>query len=178
MTLRSAVFLASTLVCSAAADLELLQVKTVYLLPMTNGLDQYLANRITRVGQFRVTTDPAQADAIFTDKLGSAFEDAMEELYPPPAPVEPVRTEKEEEELKKKKRQEAGTLSLERTDLDPRKRVNVWSRGKGNVFLVDRKSKEVLWSDYRRPKSTRPDEMHRTADKIVDRLIDHTKPKK
>ena len=62
----------------------LAEVKRVYLLPMSGGLDQYLANRLTKVGRFEVVTDPANADAVFTDRLGPAFEDKWNELYPPP----------------------------------------------------------------------------------------------
>ena len=35
----------------------------MYLLPMPNGLDQYLANRLTKVAFFQVVTDPKTADA-------------------------------------------------------------------------------------------------------------------
>jgi len=48
-------------------------VQAVYLLPMAGGLDQYLANRLTSAGVFRVVTDPKMADAIFTDQLGAGF---------------------------------------------------------------------------------------------------------
>src|SRR5438105_4290906 len=60
------------------------EVKRVYLLPMTSGLDQYIANWLTKAGRFEVVTDPANADAIFTDRLGPAFEQKWAELYPPP----------------------------------------------------------------------------------------------
>src|SRR5215831_4514427 len=60
------------------------QAKTVYLLPMGNGLDQYLADRLTREGLYTVVTDPTKADAIFTDRIGQSFEQAMKELYQPP----------------------------------------------------------------------------------------------
>src|SRR6185369_14025016 len=60
------------------------EVGAVYLLPMTGGLDQYLANRLTAEGLFRVVTDPKLADAVFTDQLGAAFEQKLVDLYPPP----------------------------------------------------------------------------------------------
>ena len=40
------------------------------------GLDQYLANRLTDDHIFQVVTDPKQADAVFTDRIGEAFRDA------------------------------------------------------------------------------------------------------
>jgi hypothetical protein len=63
----------------------LAQVHTVYLLSMTNGMDQYLANRLTGSGVFQVVTDPKKADAIFTDHLGEAFESQEAEWFPGPA---------------------------------------------------------------------------------------------
>jgi len=53
-----------------------------------------------------------------------------------------------------------------------------FSRGKGNVFLVDRASKAVIWSFYQRPRNASPDEMKHVADKIVDRLMNDAKQKK
>src|SRR5882724_1558612 len=57
-------------------------VKTIYLLPMSGSLDQYLVNWLTRDGRFQVVTDPADADAIMTDRVGEAFEARMAALYP------------------------------------------------------------------------------------------------
>src|SRR5579884_3247407 len=71
---------------AAAAGPDLSKVQTIYLLPMSHGMDQYLANRLTSEGVLRVVTDPAQADAILTDRLGQVFEDKLAELYPPPKP--------------------------------------------------------------------------------------------
>jgi hypothetical protein len=44
------------------------------------------------------------------------------------------------------------------------------TRSKGAVFLVDRKTRNVLWSDYVRPKSAQPDELNHVADKIAAQL--------
>jgi hypothetical protein len=38
------------------------------------------------------------------------------------------------------------------------------------MFLVDLKTRTVLWSAYERPRNTTPDELNRTAKRIVDRL--------
>ncbi len=46
-----------------AVNAEVAGVKTVYVLPMTGGLDQYLAFRLTSEGVLQVVTDPAKADA-------------------------------------------------------------------------------------------------------------------
>ncbi|HXN45237.1 MAG TPA: hypothetical protein VN893_01260 [Bryobacteraceae bacterium] len=61
---------------------ELLQVHKVYLLPMTNAMEQYLANRLTGLGVFQVVTDPNKADAIFTDGIGASFESRLADLFP------------------------------------------------------------------------------------------------
>src|SRR5438128_12472019 len=74
------------LLCSLLACLSLganiSQVQSVYLLPMSGGLDQYLANRLS--GVFRVVTDPKLADAVFTNQLGETFEQQLAKLYAPP----------------------------------------------------------------------------------------------
>src|SRR5260221_5186162 len=64
-------------------------VKVVYILRMGNGLDQYLASELIKAGFFAVTTDPAKADAIFTDSVGENFEKRYAELYIPPPPKQP-----------------------------------------------------------------------------------------
>ena len=123
--------------------------KTVYLIPMSGGLDQYLANKITESGLLQVVADPALADAIITDRLGESFEKKMAELYPPP--------DADEDEEKDKDDRSQG-------------RVSSFRSGRGNVFLVERASKRVVWSTYLRPRNSSPDEMSRTADHIVKRL--------
>src|SRR5687768_12375336 len=75
--------------CVWAADPALMNVKTVYVMPMGRGLDQYLANHLTQNRIFDVVTDPALADAVLSDRLGPAFEQAFAELYPPPPPEPP-----------------------------------------------------------------------------------------
>ncbi len=123
-------------------------VKTVYLLPMSGGLDQYLAIRLNHGGAFQVVTDPQKADAIFTDRIGANFEQTLTDLYAP-------------------KKVQDGKLSndeVTRTVSQP------FSKGKGSMFLVDRQSHVVLWSTYAVPKSTRSEDLNQLAGKIVDEL--------
>ncbi|MGH9627420.1 MAG: hypothetical protein ACRD7E_03530 [Bryobacteraceae bacterium] len=68
------------------ASPELAQMKNIYLLPMANGLDQHLANQLTRTGRFTIVTEPRLADAVFTERLGEDFEELLTELYPPETP--------------------------------------------------------------------------------------------
>jgi len=92
------VLLFSSLAVALAAPpkTELLQVHKVYLLPMTNAMEQYLANRLTGLGVFQVVTDPKKADAIFTDGIGASFESRLAELFPP-KPVKRASDETTEE---------------------------------------------------------------------------------
>ena len=73
---------------SAAADLT--GVRSVYILRMPRGMDQYLANRLTNDHIFQVVTDPKRADAMLTDQIGEMFEEQLEALLPSPEPVKKV----------------------------------------------------------------------------------------
>ena len=127
-------------------------VQAVYLLPMAGGLDQYLANRLTSAGVFRVVTDPKMADAIFTDQLGAGFEQKLTDLYSPP----PEDNDK---------------------DSKPPVRASSFGRGKGTVFLVDLKSHAVIWSLYKKPGRVTPDVLNRTATRIAQEIKKQQKTK-
>jgi len=133
---------------------ELKDVKSVYLYPMVGGLDQHLANRLAKNHVFRVVTDPKLADAIFTDQLGRQFEYRLDHIKRdiPPAPTALP----------------AASLGLGTTDSEPN--GNTFSRSRGTVFLVDAKSKQVVWSDYRIIKRTGSRDLDRTAKEIVTRI--------
>ena len=145
------------------------EIKTVYLLSMSNGLDQYLANRLTKTGRFEVVTDPAKADAVFTDRLGPAFEQRWAELYPPPPPPTPAPDTKKE-------------TSTSETPVDfsapSAARISSFARSRGNVFLVFNKTGAVVWSHYRLPSDSRPRSLDKLADRIVDRLEEDLTPKR
>jgi hypothetical protein len=132
---------------------DLVYVRQIYIAPMASGFDQYLANRLTQGGRFQVVTDPQIAEAILTDRIGESFEAYFATLYPPPKP----ETENAEEE---------GDLEAEQ----PRTRVSAFNRARGNLYLVERASRKVIWSDYRRPRNTRPDELDDLADHFAGRL--------
>jgi hypothetical protein len=125
-------------------------VKAVYLLPMGNGLDQYLADRLTREGLYTVVTDPEKADAIFTDRIGQSFEQALKELYqPPPA------DETEENKFGAPAAKAHGAS---------------WKGGRGTVFLVDRASRTVIWSTFAPVSGTQPADVERRARHVADAL--------
>lgn len=136
----------------------LTQVQTVYVMPMGNGLDQFLAHQLTRHGVFKVTTDPAKADAFFSDVVGLGFENRLAELLPKP---EAAEEEGGSKEAKRKKEDDA--------DAGPA-RVVTFGRSKGNVFLIDGKTKQVLWTGFDLPKNTRTEQIYKMGERLVSRL--------
>ena len=150
---------------------ELAQVKNVYLLPMAQGLDQYLANHLNRRGIYQIVADPAMADAVFTEQLGRDFEHRFNELYPSPEKLAKEKEEKEAKDKDKDKDEKPGDDSAETSLKDQMvMRSSSFSRGRGNVFLVDVKSRRVVWSFHLRPQNSNPREINQTAEQIVERL--------
>lgn len=146
-------------------------VRNVYLMPMPNGLEQFIANQLTSRGLMTVVADPNLADALFTDTVGKAFEKRYLELYPPPAPP---KEEDEEEEEKDRKKRSSSSSSMDVKDVK-QERTGGFSRGKGTIFLVDRRTKTVLWSAYVRPNSSLPKDLDRAAKTIGDRIEETVK---
>lgn len=143
------------LVAVLASAGELSDVKTVYLLPMANGFDQFLAIRLTTGVVLQVVTDPQKADALLTDRIGTAFEQKLDDLYG----------------VKTKEKDDASPDSSKPVTMSP------LSRAKGAIFLVDRKSRNILWSMYERPKNNSPDELNHVADKVAAKLFKDVKSK-
>jgi hypothetical protein len=144
------------LLAMASLGATVADVQAVYLLPMSAGLDQYLANRLT--GVFRVVTDPKLADAVFTDRLGEPFEQKLAELY---------SGESKEERAEKASKEQRSTPP-----------VSSFGRGKGTIFLVDVKSRAVIWSGYQKSGGSAPDALNRTAAQIVEQIKKQQKPAK
>jgi hypothetical protein len=117
--------------------------KTVYILPMAAGLDQYLAQWLTKDHVMQVVADPKIAEVVMTDRLGEAFEQKMKEIRP---------------DADKKS---DGTVPNTFRTTKPR----------GTIFLVDAKSRQVLWSDHHKPPSSNSDgDLNRTAEQIAKKL--------
>jgi len=149
---------AAAAIASGAFAQELSTVRNVYLLPMGSGLDQYIANHLTNSDAFQVVTDPDRADAIITEQIGPGFEERLEELYPPPPP----------EETDSESSDDAAALIVQDTG---RPTTSSFSRGKGNVFLVGRESRQVIWSTYNLPKNSSSKQLNTTARHIVNQLL-------
>lgn len=158
---------------AVAGGQELTQVKNVYILPMGNGFDQFLANALTRRGLVQVVTDPAKADAIFTDRLGKGFEQKMGELYPEPKVEEAPKTAKEKDAKDAKDADEKGEDAMPgRFDVKNTlpERTSNFGRGRGTYFLVNRATRNVVWSVYEKPSTTRPDDLNDTARDVAGEL--------
>lgn len=141
-----------TLFCCTllSADFRVLsRVHTVYIVGMSNGLDQYLSNRLTSNGVVWIVLDPARADAILTDRLDETFWSWLNGRYP----------------LQSKAPQPARGDDLRARDL-----MGANNRIRGNVFLVDPRSRLVLWSCYDEPKRASADELDHVAVRVTKRL--------
>ncbi|MDE3167753.1 MAG: hypothetical protein KGN36_18275 [Acidobacteriota bacterium] len=194
---RLAILVLSAAAVASAAGLS--TVHNVYLLKMSKGFDQYLANRLTNDGTFQVVTDPKLADAILTDQIGEGFQAKLDELFPPPdeakpaadaadaagksdktpAPAKSEKTDKPAKTDKAKKDKAAagddsedplGMLTDTVNKLKDPSVNSSFGRAKGMLFIVDAKSKQVLWSAYALPKNTSSKELDRTASGIVSRI--------
>jgi hypothetical protein len=160
--------------CSAAmlSAADLASVHNVYLLKMSKGLDQFLANRLTSNHVFQIVTDPKLADAVFTDQIGEGFQAQLEEFSPTPddKPAPPPKADKAGDEASPMMGDTVNKLSNPASS-------SSFGRNKGTIFLVDAKSRQVVWSMYQTPKGVAPKQMDRTANDIVSRLKKDLNPK-
>lgn len=147
---------AAALACGAG----LADYKTVYLLPMSSGLDQFLAIKLTSGSVMQVVTDPRKAEVVLTDAIGAAFEQKLDDLYG----QKPTKSEEKDDKDSK-------------DNVNGSPRISPASRGRGAIFLVDRKTRDVVWSTYVRPKGSTPDEMNQAAGEIAARLAKDRKGK-
>lgn len=146
----------SASLCAAALN----DVKTVYVLPMSNGLDQYLAAQLTSGAVLQVVTDPKRADAVLTDHVGDAFEQTLTDLYSTKQPTSDKAADKSDD----------NTNTFVRSGMQGQ-------RGRGNVFLVNPKTHDVVWSFFETPGDKTPNGMRKTAAKISAKLAQSIKGK-
>jgi hypothetical protein len=171
----------------AGVNPQLREVKRVYILAMSASMDQFLASQLVKAGVFEVVTDPKKADAIITDRVGESFENKLDDLYPPPAPPKP---KKESDETKPatdstsdapktpKSARDATSDKLAGVDLSGGARPSTMGHGKGNIFIVSRGSRSVLWSIYEPPKNNTSRELTKTAERVVKHLQEDLTEKK
>lgn len=164
--------LAIGLAAQNAPHAELSRVQSVYVLPMASGYHQHLTDQLSKLGLFQIVTDPLRADSILTDRLGDSFESRLNELDAEAKKRAPAPEPAPKAEAKEGDR----NAPLE---LAARPLTSAIARGKGTVFLVDRGSRRVLWSTYRRPKNSMPDELQRNAARVASEMKkDWSGPKK
>lgn len=117
--------------------------KTVYILPMAAGLDQYIAQWLTKNHAMQVVADPKIAEVFMTDRLGEAFEQKMKEIRP----------------------------DGDKKSDDTARNTFRTTKPRGTIFLVDAKSRQVLWSDYQKPPRSNSDsDLNRAAERIADKI--------
>lgn len=135
---------------ATAAGADLSAVRKVFLMPMSGGLEQHLADQLVREGLFTVVVDPKQADAVWTERADRSFHEALSELIPPPKPAA---------DKDKKKTEEA----------EPEKPMvrRAAPRSRGTIFLVDVASRQILWSTFLPVDNTSAKALHRAAQDIV-----------
>jgi hypothetical protein len=162
-------------VLAVAAEIGGSNVRTVYVMPMSHGLDQYIANRLTREHMLEVIADPAHADALFTDRLGESLEYQLEKLHPTPKPAE----EAAESDADKGDSSADDSSTGDKADkaANPKTygdsnppRASTFGHGKGTLFLVDAHSRVILWSLYEKPPRSTSGDLDRTAKRVVSRL--------
>jgi hypothetical protein len=155
---------------------DLANVRSLYVLPMSHGLDQYIANRLTNEHVFTIVTDPKLADAVLTDRVGTSLQTKLADLLQPAATEkpEPKADQKDKEGEPKALPSLAESMSQTSRPADS----SSIGRSKGTVFLVDTKSRQVVWSAYDLPKDTSSKELDRTATDIVSRIKKDLNPKK
>jgi hypothetical protein len=127
---------------------ELAGYKTVYVLPMSSGLDQFLAIKLTASSVMQVVADPQKADVVLTDHIGASFEAKLDDLYG----QKPKSDDKDS--MNRSTQQVSSPLT----------------RAKGAIFLVDRRTRDVVWSVYVKPNGSSPDGMNHLAGEIVAKL--------
>jgi hypothetical protein len=140
----------------------------LYMLPMAGGLDQYLADWITREKIAQIVTDPKAADLVMTDRLGEAFEQKLAQIRPP----EEVKEGKEVKKDDKKDDKTTRTMESGGAGTAANASHNSFrsSAARGTLFLVDVKSRQVVWSDHEKPPAISDASLNREAERVAKKL--------
>ncbi len=152
-------FFACAFLALAQPNADLNQVRSIYIMPMSGGYHQHLANRLIRLGLFQLVADPQRADAVLTDRLGEGLEQRLEGY-------DAIGRKREEAEHKADEPAKGDS----RVTLADRPITTSLSGGKGTLFLVDRKTRRLLWSIFEKPKNTTAKELDRSAGRVAGRV--------
>lgn len=149
----------SAFLALAQPNADLNQVRSIYIMPMSGGYHQHLANRLIRLGLFQLVADPQRADAVLTDRLGEGLEQRLEGY-------DAITRKREEAEQKT----DEAAKGDSRVTLADRPLTTNLSGGKGTLFLVDRKTRRLLWSTFEKPKNSTAKELDRSAGRVAGRV--------
>ena len=125
-------------------------IRSVYIVSMEGGLDQYIANRLTSGSVTWVVLEPARADAIITDRVDESFWAWLNGR--PSGPQPPAMNASNDERGSKRFK---GTKFF-----------------RGTIFLVDPKDKVILWSTYSGATLGSPAQLDHVASRVANRLKD------
>ena len=161
-------------VLAGAAEIGGSNVRTVYVMPMAHGLDQYIANRLTarahsgsscgsrtRRRDFhrpsgRVAGIPAGKAASHAQAgRGSSRQRSDSD------------SDKDDSSASDKADKPASPKTYGDSGPPP---ASTFGHGKGTLFLVDAHSRVILWSMYEKPPNSSPGDLDRTAKRVVNRL--------
>ncbi len=134
----------------SAGEFQLqLKTRTVYIVPMANGLDRHLASRLTSSGAVRIVLDPEKADAVLTDRVDEAFWAWSNAHYKPAG--------------------KASNAAPNEDDRSSYQRPRM-SGYRGTVFLVDPRQGVVLWSIYEPTPDTSANALDQAAVRVAINL--------
>jgi hypothetical protein len=142
----------SLLMAAIVPAAQLKDVKSVYFYPMPGGFDQHLARWIVQDHLYQVVTDPKLADAVFTNQISTGFLYKLDHINTPPPPAN-----------------NSGSTSTLPTNVEA-PHESTFLSAKGTLFLVDAKSKQVVWSYFEQPKSSTAVTLDKRAKKVVQQL--------
>jgi len=120
--------------------------RTVYIMSMTNSLDQHLASRLTSGRVLWVVLDPASADAVLTDNVDDTFWNWLARTYPA-----------------------AGGSGNNYNGANRADNAQPLKH-RGTIFLVDPRRRLILWSVYELPKNASPNELDHSAARVTNQL--------
>jgi hypothetical protein len=132
--------LALTVTVGAAEFRLQLRPRAVYVVRMSNGLDAYLASRLTSAHVVWIVLEPAKADAVLTDHIDESFWAWSVAHYR----NDPKKTSEQEPPQGARPRDNRGT-----------------------IFLVDPRAGLVLWSVYEPASSTSPKALDKAAEHVA-----------
>ena len=123
--------------------------RTVYILEMSNGLDQHLANRLTGSRVMWVVLEPKRADAVLTESLDESFWSWLAQDLSSRLPAQ-----------RRRRRSRAGI----------RKNAARQLQTSGHGLPGGSARQVVLWSAWENPKNPSPVELGHSAERIANQL--------